>query len=109
MTSLHILAYSYLIACSEAILEMHAVAEAPEATLGHDADAVSQDVGLLHAVRGEHDAAVLLGCLDHVPHVPAPKLVYQYSQREQTKRARTYLRLMGSIPVLRRKIRNISS
>mmetsp|Transcript_26465 Transcript_26465/g.60285 ORF Transcript_26465/g.60285 Transcript_26465/m.60285 type:complete len:290 (-) Transcript_26465:106-975(-) len=64
------------VSSSEARLETDAAADAPQPALGHDADAIAEDVCLLHAVGGQHDASVLLGGFDHIPHVPAVDRVH---------------------------------
>ena len=42
-----------------------------ERAMGHNTNAVSKGIGLLHGVGGEHDRATLLYALDHIPHVLA--------------------------------------
>ena len=55
----------------------------PELALDHDADAVAEGVGLLHGVRGEDGAAVLLEAGQHgVPHEPLGHGVHPSAVRE---------------------------
>ena len=42
-----------------------------ESATGHNTDAVSKGIGLLHGVGGEDDRATLLYALYHIPHVLA--------------------------------------
>jgi hypothetical protein len=64
----------HLVACSEPGLQPDTISDTTQAALCHDGNAVSENVSLFHAMRGEHDASVLLGCLDNIPNMP----VYTY-------------------------------
>ena len=61
--------FPHLITTSKLLLEPQAGPKAAQFTLGHNGDAVSQDVSLLHRVSGQHNGTTGFGLLDNVPAV----------------------------------------
>ena len=55
------------VANAEAVLEEQGAADALKGTLAHDSDTVTEDIGLVHIVRGQHNDPVLLIALKHIP------------------------------------------
>ena len=58
------------------LLQVQPTAKAAQLAPGHDADAVAQDAGLLHAVCCQHDGTSLLDRGYEVPQVPARNWVH---------------------------------
>jgi hypothetical protein len=60
------------------------IAYLPQFAVGHDGNAITQSIGLLHTMRGQHYNAVVSQVFDRIPHVAAISRVHSSSLESRT-------------------------
>jgi hypothetical protein len=77
-----------LVADTEAVLEEEGAADALKGALAHNADAVTEDISLIHVMGSENNNSVFLVALEHVPKVAPGTQVHAGGRLVQEDKSR---------------------